>query len=131
MPGRRGDNWLTRVTRPGLGRAHPAPTREGDEVGGFTVLETPGHCAGHVSFWRAGGRVLRRRATPPGPSLPPAGRPRRPARAAGAFSPRPGGEPPLGPRRVAARPRVVLFGHGPALRDPAALPAFAAALPAA
>src|SRR4051812_13468164 len=32
--------------------------REGDEVGGFTVLETPGHCAGHVAYWRAADRAL-------------------------------------------------------------------------
>jgi hydroxyacylglutathione hydrolase len=31
---------------------------EGDEVGGFTVLDTPGHSAGHVSFWRESDRVL-------------------------------------------------------------------------
>ena len=32
--------------------------REGDEVAGFTVLDTPGHSAGHVSFWRESDRVL-------------------------------------------------------------------------
>jgi hydroxyacylglutathione hydrolase len=31
---------------------------EGDEVAGFTVLDTPGHSAGHVSFWRESDRVL-------------------------------------------------------------------------
>lgn len=31
---------------------------EGDEVGGFEVLGTPGHSPGHVSFWRARDRVL-------------------------------------------------------------------------
>jgi glyoxylase-like metal-dependent hydrolase (beta-lactamase superfamily II) len=32
---------------------------EGDEVGnGFTVLDTPGHSPGHVSFWRERDRVL-------------------------------------------------------------------------
>jgi glyoxylase-like metal-dependent hydrolase (beta-lactamase superfamily II) len=31
---------------------------EGDQVGGFTVLDTPGHSAGHVSFWRESDRVL-------------------------------------------------------------------------
>src|SRR4051794_14802686 len=25
---------------------------EGDDVGGFTVLDVPGHSAGHVAFWR-------------------------------------------------------------------------------
>jgi hydroxyacylglutathione hydrolase len=32
--------------------------REGDEVAGFQVLDTPGHSAGHVSFWRQSDRVL-------------------------------------------------------------------------
>ncbi|MEA2446142.1 MAG: hydroxyacylglutathione hydrolase, partial [Thermoleophilales bacterium] len=39
-------------------RAVDRALREGDDVGGFTVLETPGHCAGHVSYWRAADRVL-------------------------------------------------------------------------
>jgi hydroxyacylglutathione hydrolase len=32
--------------------------KEGDEVAGFQVLDTPGHSAGHVSFWRESDRVL-------------------------------------------------------------------------
>jgi hydroxyacylglutathione hydrolase len=32
--------------------------REGDEVAGFQVLDTPGHSAGHVSYWRESDRVL-------------------------------------------------------------------------
>jgi glyoxylase-like metal-dependent hydrolase (beta-lactamase superfamily II) len=32
---------------------------EGDEIGdGFTVLDTPGHSPGHISFWRERDRVL-------------------------------------------------------------------------
>lgn len=31
---------------------------EGDEVGGFTVLDTPGHSPGHISFWRESDRTL-------------------------------------------------------------------------
>ena len=44
-----------------LGRpAHPVARAlsEGDEVAGFTVLETPGHTPGHVSYWRERDRVL-------------------------------------------------------------------------
>jgi len=43
-----------------VGPAHPVDRRlrEGDEVAGFTVLDTPGHSAGHVSFWRESDRVL-------------------------------------------------------------------------
>ena len=44
------------------GRFKPVPIarrlQEGDEVGGFTVLDTPGHSPGHVSFWRESDRVL-------------------------------------------------------------------------
>jgi glyoxylase-like metal-dependent hydrolase (beta-lactamase superfamily II) len=32
--------------------------REGDEVGGFTVIEPPGHAPGHISFWRESDRTL-------------------------------------------------------------------------
>ena len=32
--------------------------REGDELEGFQVLETPGHAPGHLAFWRAADRVL-------------------------------------------------------------------------
>lgn len=32
--------------------------KEGDEVGGFTVLETPGHTPGHVAYWRESDGVL-------------------------------------------------------------------------
>ena len=32
--------------------------REGDDVAGFTVLDTPGHSVGHVSFWRESDRTL-------------------------------------------------------------------------
>ena len=32
--------------------------KEGDEVAGFRVLETPGHSPGHCSYWRSADRVL-------------------------------------------------------------------------
>jgi len=42
------------------GPGHPVdrPLREGDTVAGFTVLDVPGHSAGHVAFWRESDRVL-------------------------------------------------------------------------
>ena len=96
-------NWLTRTIGPRwAGPAHPVARRlrEGDEVGGFTVLETPGHCAGHVSYWRAADRVLvlgdvLANFSPPGRAPrplrapAPASRPTRPRIAA-----RPAGSPP-------------------------------------
>jgi glyoxylase-like metal-dependent hydrolase (beta-lactamase superfamily II) len=42
------------------GPSHPVDRalREGDDVAGFQVIETPGHSAGHVCFWRESDRVL-------------------------------------------------------------------------
>ncbi|MGD2027362.1 MAG: MBL fold metallo-hydrolase [Anaerolineales bacterium] len=42
------------------GPPHPVSRslREGDQVGGFTVIETPGHTLGHLSFWREEDRAL-------------------------------------------------------------------------
>src|SRR4029450_1708247 len=50
---------LLRRLGPYPGAPAPRQLREGDEIGhGFTVLETPGHSAGHVAFWRERDRVL-------------------------------------------------------------------------
>jgi glyoxylase-like metal-dependent hydrolase (beta-lactamase superfamily II) len=89
--------------------------REGDRVGSFTVLETPGHTVGHVSFWRESDRVLvlgdvlsnmniwngRTMLCEPQRmfSLDPAWN-RRSAR-----------------RLIGLEPRLICFGHGPPLRD--------------
>ena len=54
-------HWLSAAVGPHwTGPPHPVARRlkEGDEVGGFRVLETPGHTAGHISFWREHDRVL-------------------------------------------------------------------------
>lgn len=42
------------------GPGHPVARtlREGDEVGGFTVLSTPGHSPDHIAYWRESDRVL-------------------------------------------------------------------------
>jgi hydroxyacylglutathione hydrolase len=42
------------------GPGHPVDRAltEGEEVAGFTVLDTPGHSKGHVSYWRESDRVL-------------------------------------------------------------------------
>jgi glyoxylase-like metal-dependent hydrolase (beta-lactamase superfamily II) len=112
------ENWLTRAIGPLMaGPSHPVARqlREGNEVGGFTVLETPGHCAGHVSYWRAADRVLVL-----GDVLahfrPPIGIGglREPPRL---FTPDPA-ENRRSARRVAAlEPALVCFGHGPPLAD--------------
>ncbi|MFW5952171.1 MAG: MBL fold metallo-hydrolase, partial [Gemmatimonadota bacterium] len=51
---------LPRLARRVAGPAHPVDRalREGDVVGGFTVLETPGHTPGHLAFWRERDRAL-------------------------------------------------------------------------
>lgn len=91
---------------------------EGDDVAGFTVLDTPGHSPGHVSYWRESDRVLicgdvffnmNLLTTIPGLHSPP-----------GAFTPDPA-ENRASQRLLAdLEPRVVLFGHGPPLLDGAA-----------
>lgn len=100
------------------GPAHPVARRlkEGDDVGGFEVIETPGHTVGHLSFWRESDRALvlgdvvanlNFLTGLPGLRWPPnmwTIDPHRNRESA---------------RRVAAlRPEVVCFGHGPPLRDP-------------
>jgi glyoxylase-like metal-dependent hydrolase (beta-lactamase superfamily II) len=91
--------------------AHPVTRRlrEGDEVAGFTVLDVPGHSPGHVAYWREADRVLicgdvffnlPRLGPPPGFLTD---------------------DPALNResmRRLAdLEPALVLFGHGPPLRD--------------
>ena len=54
-------HWLSgSVGRLWTGPPHPVSRRlrEGDKVGSFRVIETPGHTAGHVSFWREADRIL-------------------------------------------------------------------------
>ena len=115
-------NLFMRVSS-GPGHTVARALREGDEVAGFKVLDTPGHTPGHVAFWREADRVL----------------------VAGDiifnldyFGGRPGLTEPfrfvnsdVGQLRESARriaelePELVLFGHGPPLRDPAKLARFA------
>jgi glyoxylase-like metal-dependent hydrolase (beta-lactamase superfamily II) len=42
------------------GPGHPVAKvlEEGDDVGGFTAVETPGHTPGHLAFWREADGVL-------------------------------------------------------------------------
>jgi hydroxyacylglutathione hydrolase len=100
------------------GPPHPVARRlrEGDEVAGFQMIETPGHSPGHVALWRAGDRtliagdVLTNIDTVTG--------------VRGLHEPRPVFTPDPVRNRASARrladlePAVVLFGHGPPLRDP-------------
>lgn len=105
---------------PGLGaQAHPVARAltEGDEVAGFTVLDTPGHAPGHVSYWRESDRVLLCGDVMWGhnPFLL-GGAIREPY---AALSPDPERNRMSARRLAALEPSLVLFGHGRPLRDPA------------
>ncbi len=113
------------------GPPYPVSRRlhEGDEVGDFTVLDSPGHSAGHIALWREGDRTLicgdvlfgcHPLTGIPGLHLPPDN-----------FTPDPA-ENRRSVRKLAAlEPELVLFGHGPPMRGAAAkLRGFAAKLPA-
>jgi glyoxylase-like metal-dependent hydrolase (beta-lactamase superfamily II) len=102
--------------------------REGDAVAGFTVLETPGHSPGHVSYWREADRtlvcgdvmwgwhpfLLRGGIRPP----------------AGVLTPDPARNRESARRIAALEPALVCFGHGPPLREFARLAEVVAKLPA-
>jgi hydroxyacylglutathione hydrolase len=107
-----------------VGPPHPVARAlsEGDEVAGFTVLETPGHTPGHLSYWRERDRVLivgdvlvnmnfntgiTGLHEPPAFGTPDPARNRTSAR-----------------RLAELRPALACFGHGPPLRDPDMLAEF-------
>jgi glyoxylase-like metal-dependent hydrolase (beta-lactamase superfamily II) len=117
---------LRRVTTyPGVPVARQL--REGDDLGhGFAVLEVPGHSAGHVAYWREADKVLvcgdvwfnlHLSTLRPGLREPPR-----------IFTPDPARNRESARRLAALEPELVLFGHGPPLRDPARLLAFTAEL---
>lgn len=135
-----GPEAVSRRQRPGAlnrfqkrfwtGPAHPVDRalREGDTVGDFTVLETPGHAAGHVAYWRERDRALilgdvvntmNLLTTRRGLREPPA-----------VFTPDPVANRRAIRRLAALQPALVCAGHGPPVRDAEAFAAFAAALPA-
>ena len=122
----RGAGLLNRMPLP---PPHPVGRRleEGDEVAGFTVLDTPGHSPGHISLWRESDRTLvcgdvffnlHPLTGRPGLREPPRRLTTDPARNRASA------------RRLGAlRPALVLFGHGPPLRDTERFAGFAGALP--
>jgi hydroxyacylglutathione hydrolase len=111
------------------GPPHPVARAliEGDEVAGFTVLETPGHSRGHLAYWREQDRVLllgdvltniNLRTGIPGLHEPPA-----------VLTPDPARNRASARRLAALRPRLTCFGHGAPLRDPGKLADFVERLP--
>lgn len=108
------------------GPGHPVDRvlREGDELtAGFVVLDTPGHSAGHVSFWREVDRTLIL-----GDVLnnqhPLLGFPRGLREPLTIFTPDPDRNRESIRRLGELEPLTVLFGHGPPHRDPASFAAF-------
>ena len=98
------------------GPGHPVARRlrEGDAVGSFTVLETPGHTPGHIALWREHDRVLLAgevRQTlanlTPGVNLPPQ---------KSLWTGDPARNRVSAERLEALRPRLSLFAHGPPVR---------------
>jgi glyoxylase-like metal-dependent hydrolase (beta-lactamase superfamily II) len=114
-----GSTWLNRIQRAALPvEAHPVERalHEGDLVGGFEVIEVPGHTNGSLAFWRQQDRVLicgdalaNFGLTPERPRLvlPPAKLSTN--REQNRDSVR---------RLIELRPRLACFGHGFAIRDP-------------
>jgi hydroxyacylglutathione hydrolase len=111
------------------GPGHPVDRRlrEGDEVAGFTVLEVPGHSAGHVAYWRESDRVLilgdvlnNMDVLTGIPGL----REPKPY-----LTPDPAENRRSGKRLGALEPKLVLFGHGAPLRDTRKFVEFVDALP--
>jgi glyoxylase-like metal-dependent hydrolase (beta-lactamase superfamily II) len=122
--------WLNRFQkRFWTGPPHPVARAlvEGDEVAGFTVLESPGHSPGQVAFWRESDRVLILGDVLNGMNLmtgikglqePPK-----------VFTPDPARNRQSARRLAELRPQITCFGHGPPLRDPGKLAEFIARMP--
>jgi hydroxyacylglutathione hydrolase len=111
------------------GPGHPVDRAlsEGDEVAGFQVLDTPGHSAGHVSYWRESDRVLicgdvltNMDTTTGRPGL------HEPKRY---YTPDPETNRRSAKRLGELEPALVLFGHGAPLRDTRKFVDFCSKLP--
>jgi len=99
-------------------KKHPVARalKEGDEVAGFTVLDTPGHSPGHVSYWRESDRTLLCGDVMWGYNpFTLRGDIREPYAIA---SPDPGRNRESARRLAALEPALVCFGHGKPCRDP-------------
>jgi glyoxylase-like metal-dependent hydrolase (beta-lactamase superfamily II) len=99
------------------GPRHPVdrPLREGDEVAGFTVLDVPGHSAGHVAYWRESDRALILGDVLFG--LNPLTGMRKLREPPDFFTPDPPRNRDSARKLAALEPALVCFGHGPPERD--------------
>ena len=116
--GRLGQKVSARASRP-VDRL----LREGDEVGGYKVIESPGHTPGHISFFRERDRLLIAGdvlanvhffTNKPGLRLPPS-----------QFCTNPTENRHAVMRLAELEPQIVCFGHGPPLRDARQFQSFA------
>lgn len=91
--------------------------KDGDYVGSFRVIETPGHASGHISFYREADGILiagdvvtnmHLLTTKPGLHLPPP-----------IFTTDPHRNITSLQQLAALHPRVICFGHGPVLYNTA------------
>ncbi len=107
------------------GPGHPVDRilKEGDEVGGFRVVESPGHSKGHLSFFREADGILivgdamvnmNLVTTIPGLSKPP-----------NLFTTDPVQNVESIKKLIGLKPRMLCFGHGPVLTDLSKLERFA------
>jgi hydroxyacylglutathione hydrolase len=101
---------------------------EGDEVAGFTVMETPGHSPGHVAYWRESDRTLICGDVLFNLSLPTLREGLREPYVA--FTPDPAKNRDSARRLAELKPNLILFGHGPPLRDGDSFVRFVESLPA-
>ena len=122
-------SMLARLTRSLAGPAHPVSRTlvDGDQVGGFTVIETPGHTPGHLAFWRerdgaliVGDALFHRNPLTLRSGLTEAFGFATFDRARSRDSAR---------KLAALKPGVVCFGHGAPLRDGARFCAYVSTLP--
>jgi glyoxylase-like metal-dependent hydrolase (beta-lactamase superfamily II) len=127
---RQPDNWLPKLMQAmfaGPGHKVDQVLHEGDVVAGFTVLDTPGHSAGHVSYWRESDRVLI--AGDVVNTMHPFTMKRGLREPFEVFTPDPA-ENRRSIKRIAdLEPSLLLVGHGPPVRDPQKLKDLAASLP--
>ena len=89
--------------------------REGDEVGGFVVLDAPGHSPGHVAYWRESDRALILGDVLFG--LHPLTGLRQLREPPEFFTPDPQLNRDSARKLAALEPALVCFGHGPPERD--------------
>jgi hydroxyacylglutathione hydrolase len=99
------------------GPRHPVDRalHEGDVVAGFTVLDVPGHSAGHVAYWRESDRALILGDVLFG--LNPLTGMRQLREPPDFFTPDPAQNRDSARKLAALEPALICFGHGPPERD--------------